>query len=240
MVFDMDNSKYSTIKLSNKMWRYVTEVTSLSKVLAAIIFITLPFLGFYLGRQYPNQTVTETNTSVSDSVPSLLYKKTLLGGEIPVGWSEYRAGDVVLVETWPDTDFRSSLIGFSSDWVSYGDWNVNQVDVYIMTEQAANSYFDNAKRMAQNDPGMIIEEKRFDDVPVTVVTWPLDEGYVTKGGTGGSSYTFKTDAYSDKPSYIIIEKQARGDQFFEDSFAHFIETLDFKKLQDSPYYSWIE
>ena len=49
------------IRQSNPtLHRYLFTVTTFSKILAMILFISLPFLGFYLGMQYQKQVVVST------------------------------------------------------------------------------------------------------------------------------------------------------------------------------------
>lgn len=43
-----------------------TTVTTLSKILAALVFIALPFIGFYFGMQYNASTISSTPPSFSE------------------------------------------------------------------------------------------------------------------------------------------------------------------------------
>lgn len=53
---------------TNRLPKFLTTVTPLSKLLAGMLFITLPFLGFYLGIQYQKNNSTITSPSKSTSV----------------------------------------------------------------------------------------------------------------------------------------------------------------------------
>ena len=55
----------------------LTTVTPLSKILAGVLFVILPFLGFYLGREYEKKIVqnsTLTNTNPPDFINSTQLK----------------------------------------------------------------------------------------------------------------------------------------------------------------------
>jgi len=68
------------IKQANPMLhRYLFKVTTFSKLLAMILFITLPFLGFYLGMQYQQELtvnppvileVQKTVTPIPTTIPN--------------------------------------------------------------------------------------------------------------------------------------------------------------------------
>lgn len=51
----MQRYDYYAILRSMALPKFLTTVTSFSKILAAVLFITLPFAGFYLGLQYEAQ-----------------------------------------------------------------------------------------------------------------------------------------------------------------------------------------
>ena len=53
----------------SKFKKQFTTVTSVSKILAAVIFIALPFIGFYLGVQY------QESMQENDTVPISLLTK---------------------------------------------------------------------------------------------------------------------------------------------------------------------
>lgn len=48
---------------ANRFPKWLSTVTPLSKILAMILFITLPFLGFYLGYKYAEKTIINQQTS---------------------------------------------------------------------------------------------------------------------------------------------------------------------------------
>jgi hypothetical protein len=78
-----------------KMPNYLVSVTPLSKILAAILFITLPFIGFYLGMQYQKKITPINNPLIStipSSIPTLTqsntfkYQGTHYSFEFPKDW----------------------------------------------------------------------------------------------------------------------------------------------------------
>lgn len=222
--------------------RHFTEITPLSKTLAAIILIILPFVGFYLGYRY----APATEVSVAESAPTPLAsstpqtKRSYLGGEIPISWSNYDMGDIIILDTWPPAGGKHMTVvnSIAANKITFGDWNSEQIDIYYLDTAGKGAYLENARDPEQID--VTIAEKFFDEVPVTVITWPLDNGEVTKGGTGGSSYLFQTSEWNGEPFYVLISKQAFGDPTFEQAFAHYLDTIDFKKLQKDPWYRWEE
>lgn len=54
----------------------LTTVTPFSKALALILFITLPFVGFYLGMNYQNLLTPSSRSSISIVPPETLQTKT--------------------------------------------------------------------------------------------------------------------------------------------------------------------
>ena len=219
-----------------------TSVTPFSKTLAGIIFVALPFVGFYLGYTYaPPEVVTVAESTTAPMATSTKQtKRSFLGGEIPVSWSNYDMGDINILDTWPPTGgkYMNVVHSIAADEIVFGDWNAEQIDILYLNEQGKNAFVANARDPQQSE--VTISEKSFDGVPVTIIMWPLDNGQVTKGGTGGSSYLFQASETGGNPLFILIDKQALGDPAFEQAFAHYLDTVDFKKLQADPWYSWQE
>ena len=100
-----------------KSW---TTVTTLSKTIALILFIALPFLGFYFGMQY------QKNGSVSLSLESGIYGKATIGPTCPVqkdnqDCTKPYQGEFQIMRSTPNSD---EIIGkFSTD--SNGNFKVS-------------------------------------------------------------------------------------------------------------------
>lgn len=211
-----------------------TTVTTLSKILAGIFFIGLPFLGFYLGYNFQKApTIVIQQQTTEEEKPKEIrqqtgeIKKSFYGGEIPVSWSQYANYEAApLEDVLPKTD--SAKFSFSDIRVSFSDWNGTQVDFFLMTEAARNKLLDNAKELAKEEAGIVITEEKIGGVSATIINWPLDNGEVTKAGSGGSSYVIKL-GYKDYAEYLLIEKQAKGDEMFEQAIIHYLKTADFTK-----------
>lgn len=96
-------------KVSPKPNPYTT-VTPLSKALALVLFISLPFLGFYLGFKYQNQfsTISNTNSketlvtscpiSFTDNIDSLLRSYEVKAGDTLLSISKNQLGSTNRVE----------------------------------------------------------------------------------------------------------------------------------------------
>jgi len=215
-----------------------TEVTKFSKIVATVVFITLPFVGFYLGTKYCEDTLDTNVQQIPkkvDSVEEVQYKKTFqLDAELPLSWSTYHTSDLSLIDAWPPEDSLQKHAYFSaaSDSVVFYDWNANQIDVYILTNKASKEYVEYVASMSQNDPEIVVEQKIINGANAYVVTWPLDNGEVTKIGSGGKSILWATGTSTDSVS-VLVNKQALGDKSFEDAFSHFVNSIDVSKWNGS-------
>lgn len=216
---------------------HFTDVTTFSKITAAIVFVTLPFVGFYVGTRYSLETpvvpavVTPSETKVVEKVAE--YKKTLMGGEIPLSWSTYNTSDVSFIDSWPPEGAwqKHAYFSIASGDITFYDWNADQIDFYVLTSNARKEYIDFVATTAADDSEVVVEQKTINGANAHVVTWPLDNGQVTKVGAGGKHILFSTGTSTDSVS-ILIDKQALGDKAFEDTFAHFIDSVDVNKWND--------
>jgi hypothetical protein len=55
-------------KISPSKYNYLNTVTKTSKYLAVILFITLPFIGGYIGYSLNDQVATDSNTAISPEI----------------------------------------------------------------------------------------------------------------------------------------------------------------------------
>lgn len=216
----------------------LTTVTPLSKTLAAIVFIVLPFVGFYLG--YINTPAAEVIIVESQAAPvatsSKQTKRSFLGGEIPENWSEYTRSETPWVTADNYYSDETITYSFGSTRVSFPP-NFEQVNIRFMTKASGDSFIKDA-----DSHDILVEQKTFDEVPLTVIYWPLDEnGQATILGTGGTDYIMQIPkehaAYPGVAGYLHISKVGRGDAEFEKAFEHFIDSIDFKQAQNL---DWID
>lgn len=216
---------------------HFTEVTSFSKIAAASAFIILPFVGFYLGTKYSNVTVPVYNPSeyqvneVESQIPH--YKKTFMGGQIPKSWSTYHTSDISVIDTWPPEGSLHKNVVFSAatnDVVFY-DLNADQIDFYWLSNKGGKEFIAFVEEESKKYPEISSEKKIINGAQAFVVTWPLDNGEVTKAGTGGKSVLISTGD-TDDSQYILVEKQALGDQVFEDVFSHYLDSIDIGSFND--------
>lgn len=220
---------------------HFTEVTTFSKIVAASVFIVLPFAGFYLGTKYNSEAVLLYNPAESQISEAPLdvpqYKKNPVGldGEIPSSWSTYRASDISVIDAWPPEGFLQKNAVFSAavDDITFYNWNANQIDLYWLSNKAGKEYLAYVKKMSESDPEISSEQKTVSGAQALVISWPLDNGIVTLEGTGGKSVLISTGD-TDDSRYILVDKQAQGDQAFEDAFSHYLDTIDLSNLND-PY-----
>lgn len=212
--------------------RHFTEVTPLSKTLAAIVFIVLPFVGVYLGYHYaPAPEIILTDSVLTPPATTAEQTKgSFLGGEIPENWSVYTRSETPWVNA--DNFFSEETIAYSfgASQVSFPP-NFEQVNIRFMTEDGGKNFINDAS--LHNIP---VEQKSFDDVPLTLIRWPLDEnGQATILGTGGTDYLMQIpiehSAYPGATGYVMINKVGLGDEEFEEAFAHYLDTIDFKRAQ---------
>ena len=139
--------------------------------------------------------------------------------EIPKEWSIYQSPENVGTDKL--TDKPTASIG--KDDVSFGDINWTQVDLYYATDDISAKLVQAAKAKDVNDGTWSVET--ISGIKAEVVTYPLDDGKVTKLGTGGKMYFLSLPSTYIRT--VVMSKQALGDVEFENGFKHFIDTLKF-------------
>jgi hypothetical protein len=113
--------------------------------------------------------------------------------------------------------------------VTYGDLNLGQIDVAKMSGTDVRALEEWYKSTAE--AGDTWSVQRIGGRSFDVLTFPLDNGQVSKIGTGGRVYFL---AWTPKESHerrgkdmgLVIWQQARGDAAFECGMRVFIESLD--------------
>jgi hypothetical protein len=117
---------------ANKLPKWLTTVTPLSKIIAMILFILLPFVGFYMGMKYQEKTniapvVIDVNKSVNltptpTAAPFLVYPITQTNLKMDtLNWKTYSLTAYpikYLIKFPPDWKNLSNGDGGSSNYVS--------------------------------------------------------------------------------------------------------------------------
>lgn len=214
---------------SPKRFEQLHKVTPVSKYLAIVLFMIMPFIGGWIGYNYAPDKIVEIEKKVfiesvvnNLSNQNIQYKETFLSGKIPTDWSE------VAMSASSYYDGKSRVYSFSPNVISFEDISWDQVDFYFLEKEAIDEVLNNAEEAEGKISSQIIGEKS-----VTVIQYPLDDGHVTKGGTGGTSYIVEIPEYDWQGSDIknvLIVKQAFGDEVFEAGVQHYLETVDFSSI----------
>ncbi len=94
---------------------------------------------------------------------------------------------------------------------NYGDWVADQVDFFVLDGAYPDALPEGAVTTTVDGYSAIIEYM------------PLDNGEVTKGGTGGKTVSIYVPQ---KKKVLVMQQQARGDEYFEQTVTHIINTLN--------------
>jgi hypothetical protein len=143
--------------------------------------------------------------------------------EIPSDWSTlYNSENILQKNQQGEYEIapRNSIAAIAKNDISFSDTSWNQVDFYA----AESNITDNIKK--QFNTGGSWKKETINNYTADVFTFDLDNGQVTKGGTGGKIYLFHLPKNYLKT--FIIHKQALGDQTFEDDFKHLLTTSKFE------------
>jgi hypothetical protein len=159
------------------------------------------------------------------------YKNAYGTAEIPATWSTVSLGDVAPL-TYSDfywdeqrtvgahPGIEKLQYSIAQGHISFGDWNATQIDMAIGQGEDLRRVVQTLKSQPA-EYGETWTTETVDGKHADVLNIPLDNGQVTKGGTGGKVYFI---TWEDQGLYM--HKQALGDEAFEKGFAHFLETLD--------------
>ena len=223
-----------------KLPRYLTTVTSFSKYLALTLFVTLPFLGFYLGIQYQKM-----KTYISMRVPSQRIEQQSNTNKVPF-LKEFSAisahQDMTNWNTYSNNNLNISL-KYPEDW---------EIEVYpadITDKEFSNS--DNAYCVddcllfllllsKDKKMGITFEVKKDTQLPTPInrapyrsvivngipavqidVTYPGNIFDVTEIKNNSLIYSFgrdKTDAYDG----FNLEQDSIESRIYEDILSSFI------------------
>ncbi|MBI2117387.1 hypothetical protein HYT95_00655 [Candidatus Peregrinibacteria bacterium] len=193
-------------------WQRITQnlVTDLSVGSPATTLLVTP----------PVSSTSPSYKTVRKSIGNLNYSF-----DVPVSWSVAKLPEAVGENAL--ADLPSLSVG--QEDVEYGDTNWSQVDVYLVRNDIVDSLIAKEKAF---DPDITSTIETIGGFQATVFTSPLDNGEVTKGGTGGKRYYIRLPEIKNGLRTLYIQKQAQGDADFEAGFEHLIQTLTLKTLSN--------
>ncbi len=178
------------------------------------------------GKKFNSGTTQANSTAITPSAYKKLFKDAgadEFNAEVPSNWSIYING-----ENSFDSLGDRPTYAVGQDSVAFGDTNWNQVDFYFVQNDIIDDLIKKAK--AEDSDSQRWTKETIDGVTADVYTMPLDNGQVTKGGSGGKLYYIRlpyTSAGSAKT--LFIRKQALGDEAFEAGVSHLIKDLKLGK-----------
>ena len=118
--------------------------------------------------------------------------------------------------------------------ISYIDWNAKQIDFYSEKGTVEN-YIEERKNILKKECTenpqsstceTIWEEETIQSMKVIVEKTPFaEEKEITKENTGEQRYYFSSP---DQNTFLVVKKQARGDNEFEQDFSHLLSALQFE------------
>lgn len=192
----------------------------ISATLAAILLVIILLLGS--GSPFTNlQNSTKTSTNSS-------YKPFRAGffkSEVPTSWSVTSRSENYLKkpnDKWYSMWPTNAIASIGKDFVSFDDLNGTQIDFYAAEDDIVENLI--PKDGSLDKLGVWSNEK-VGGKEARVFTANLDNGEVTKSGTGGKIYYFRLPESPIKT--FVIFKQALGDENFEKEFKHLLDSATF-------------
>jgi hypothetical protein len=181
----------------------------------------------------PSTTGAATSATPATDTANNLKKVSLtaylysVAVEVPETWSAYSAGsEAVILKTAPADTPAKAHLSLSKSTVQFGDTNWDQID-FTLYEGDRSDVVNLAK--SKVGAGETLSQETVGGLPAQVITYPLDNGQVTKGGTGGKTYYLTVPARGNAGAYTVrINKQAKGDAAFEAAVTHLLQTIKFQ------------
>ncbi len=127
-----------------------------------------------------------------------------------------------------DDFYNHIFFSVGQDGVAFGDTNWSQVDFAKMSGEDVKKLKEWYR--STKEAGDRWSVQRMKKVTADVITFPLDDGKVTKGGTGGKVYFLTWTGPKNADMGLVIWKQAKGNAEFECGVQHFIDTLNVEAL----------
>jgi hypothetical protein len=185
----------------------------------------------------------------ADSQPGKGFKCGYLDSEVPETWSAvYNGPDIVPMRapriTWYSKD--SSYVSITDNkpfysvaqrMVAYGDMNWSQLDFYYTSGRNVDRTVALLKRYPKSTGIVRWTTDTVAGKPTVVAEYGLDNGEVTKGGSGGKVYFLTWPFTNEGHTYragLIIVKQALGDVAFEQGVQRVLGSLSSDRL------AWLE
>lgn len=137
--------------------------------------------------------------------------------KIPADWSGYLSGEYDYIDPTDSLAISPPDVSFAPGIVSFGDTNWEQVDIYY-SEASLSDWKQALERKASEWEGTF-QKAELKNTSGWYVQWPLDNGQVTKAGTGGQTYVFPNR----RGDVTVINKQALGSEDFEKGFQFFLD-----------------
>jgi hypothetical protein len=149
------------------------------------------------------------------------FKLLSLIGEVPINWSILRIPESIGNDKL--SGLPTGAIGKTE--ITHGDINGEQVNFYFVSQDIVDSLIQESKADKYNKGYW--DAEMIGGIKAEVNIFPLDEnGNVSKGDTGGKKYYFKFPSKNIKT--LVIWKQTKGNEEFEEGFQHFINSIYFQ------------
>ncbi len=174
----------------SKLPKWLTTVTPISKALAMILFIGLPFAGFYLGMKYQEKTIVGTLSTVEVKTTS---PKTINLAPTPIDTSNWK--------TYENTIFGYS-IKYPKSWFEQGPYG-GQAG-YGCIENIVYGAIAEFSKSKLIDCGFVGEQLPPQDADVTV--WILNQKFQSLENILGPDYSFTQIAGEKATKYPFTEK----------------------------------
>lgn len=224
-------------------------------IAVAIIILAGVGYSFYAGRSSKQVTYQQTQSNSSSlkeeiinaSTPSALNSTKCIGIAkqgtkgcwlVPIDWSVYHVPETGTSDGADLLDLGTPFLAVAKDVVKFGDLNGDQVEFFASTVP-----FDKWKAKlgdkVKKDPANSIHSATIGGKAAIYLQFPLDNGEVTKGGTGGRNYIIPVEDNSyiadnflnaiDGTKTLIVFKQAQGSPEFEQGFEVLLKSINFQK-----------
>jgi hypothetical protein len=176
--------------------------------------------------QKTSQKIDESETKIASTEKTTYKKISFLSNEInsliPSNWSVFQSEENIGAKTLSDLP----LVSISQDKVKFGDINWSQIDIFFTENNITEQLVQEEENLNKEANKGTWSKEKIGKIEADVITYPLDNNQATKEKTGGKKY-FLTLENGLSAKTMVISKQAKGNQEFEDGFEKFIKSLEF-------------
>lgn len=146
---------------------------------------------------------------------------SLMSVDIPSSWSSIVNSNEINYDEDPSEPYyyNKPIASFAPDSVTYTDSHGTQIDIY-------GSAYDLTKQFENKEPGQKYYEITVGGIKGLEIIEPLDNGEVTKAGSGGTIIVLRL-TNNETYKTIIIHKQFLGSTEFENNFKQIISSVKF-------------